>query len=137
MVCNLQLGVGSDHVDLLAASKGGLTVAEVTGSNVGTNMRTSVLIHSLHVNVSVCGRCCAVNPFPFLSLSLVYATVSVAEHAVMQMLALVRNFVPAYKQVINGEWDIAAIAEKAYDLEGISDSTKKRKDQPQGNGHSL
>ncbi|CAF0897184.1 unnamed protein product [Adineta ricciae] len=43
--------------------------------------------------------------------------VSVAEHVVMQILALVRNFIPAYKQVINGEWDIARIADKAYDLE--------------------
>jgi len=43
---------------------------------------------------------------------------SVAEHVVMQILALVRNYIPAYKQVVNGEWDIAAIADKAWDLEG-------------------
>jgi len=35
----------------------------------------------------------------------------------MQMLALVRNYIPAYKQVIEGEWDIARIADQAYDLE--------------------
>jgi formate dehydrogenase len=71
-------GVGSDHVDLVAACERNITVAEVTGCNV----------------------------------------VSVAEHVVMQILALVRNYIPAYKQVINGEWKIAEIADKAYDLEG-------------------
>ena len=44
--------------------------------------------------------------------------VSVAEHAAMCILNLVRNFVPQYNQVINGEWDIAGIAKKSYDLEG-------------------
>lgn len=43
--------------------------------------------------------------------------VSVAEHVVMQILSLVRNYIPAYQQVINGQWDIAAIANQAYDLE--------------------
>jgi len=44
--------------------------------------------------------------------------VSVAEHVVMQILALVRNYIPAYHQVVNGEWDIARIADRAWDLEG-------------------
>jgi len=44
--------------------------------------------------------------------------VSVAEHVVMQILALVRNYIPAYKQVVDGQWDIARIADKAWDLEG-------------------
>lgn len=44
--------------------------------------------------------------------------VSVAEHVVMQILALVRNYIPAYKQAINGEWDVAKVAERAFDLEG-------------------
>lgn len=44
--------------------------------------------------------------------------VSVAEHVVMQILALVRNYIPAYHMVREGEWDIAKIADKAYDLEG-------------------
>jgi formate dehydrogenase len=30
---SLTAGIGSDHVDLLAASKAGLTVAEVTGAH--------------------------------------------------------------------------------------------------------
>ncbi|KAH6792123.1 formate dehydrogenase [Perilla frutescens var. hirtella] len=79
---NLQLlltaGIGSDHIDLKAAADAGLTVAEVTGSNV----------------------------------------VSVAEDELMRILILVRNFLPGYHQVINGDWNVAAIAHRAYDLEG-------------------
>ncbi|HEV2318086.1 MAG TPA: NAD-dependent formate dehydrogenase [Thermoplasmata archaeon] len=44
--------------------------------------------------------------------------VSVAEHAVMQILALVRNYLPAHEQVAKGEWDIAAAAARSHDLEG-------------------
>ena len=44
-------------------------------------------------------------------------TVSVAEHAVMQILALVRNFVPAYKDVVDGGWSIGEIAVRSHDLE--------------------
>jgi formate dehydrogenase len=43
--------------------------------------------------------------------------VSVAEHAVMGILDLLRNFVPSYKQVVDGEWDIAALAARGHDLE--------------------
>jgi len=45
-------------------------------------------------------------------------TVSVAEHAVMQILALVRNYIPAYKDVVGGGWSIGEIAARSYDLEG-------------------
>ena len=73
-------GIGSDHVDLDAANKtnGGVTVAEVTGSNV----------------------------------------VSVAEHVLMTILLLVRNFVPAHEQISRGDWNVAAVAKNEYDLEG-------------------
>ncbi|KAI9746384.1 MAG: formate dehydrogenase (NAD+) [Claussenomyces sp. TS43310] len=73
-------GIGSDHVDLDAANKtnGGITVAEVTGSNV----------------------------------------VSVAEHVIMTILTLVRNFVPAHEQIQAGDWNVAAAAKGEYDLEG-------------------
>ena len=74
----LTAGVGSDHFDLAAAASRGLTVAEITGSNV----------------------------------------VSVAEHVVMQVLALVRNFVPSYLEVVGGGWDIAKVAARSHDLEG-------------------
>jgi hypothetical protein len=71
-------GIGSDHVDLNAANRHKITVAEVTGSNV----------------------------------------VSVAEHVVMTILLLVRNFVPAHEQIQAGGWDVAAAAKDEFDLEG-------------------
>src|SRR6201988_1017054 len=46
-------------------------------------------------------------------------SISVAEHAVMQILALVRNFVPSHKWVTDGGWNIADCVERAYDLEGM------------------
>lgn len=44
--------------------------------------------------------------------------VSVAEHNVLQILALVRNFLPGYRQAISGGWDVATVAADAHDLEG-------------------
>lgn len=45
--------------------------------------------------------------------------VSVAEHVLMSILLLVRNFVPAHTQAVDTKiWDIAGIAKDAYDLEG-------------------
>jgi formate dehydrogenase len=43
--------------------------------------------------------------------------VGVAEQIVMHILALVRNYMPAYKQVLEGKWDIAEIAARSHDLE--------------------
>jgi formate dehydrogenase len=43
---------------------------------------------------------------------------SVAEHVVMTMLVLVRNFVPAHDQIIKGDWDVAGVAKDSYDIEG-------------------
>jgi formate dehydrogenase len=43
--------------------------------------------------------------------------VSVAEHVVMQILALVRNYIPAYQEVVQGGWDIGKIASRSHDLE--------------------
>ncbi|XP_047082367.1 formate dehydrogenase 1, mitochondrial-like [Lolium rigidum] len=45
-------------------------------------------------------------------------TVSVAEDQLMRILVLTRNFIPGHQQAINGEWDLAGIAHRAYDLEG-------------------
>jgi len=75
----LTAGIGSDHVDLEAAIKHGVTVAEVTGSN----------------------------------------SISVAEHAVMMILALVRNYLPAHEWINKGGWNIADCVERSYDLEGM------------------
>ena len=72
-------GIGSDHVDLDAAIKAGITVAEVTFCN----------------------------------------SISVSEHAVMQILALVRNFLPSHEWVVKGGWNIADSVSRAYDLEGM------------------
>ncbi|MGA8330954.1 MAG: NAD-dependent formate dehydrogenase [Mycobacterium sp.] len=46
-------------------------------------------------------------------------SISVAEHAVMQILTLVRNFVPSHQWVVDGGWNIADCVERAYDLEGM------------------
>ena len=84
---NLQLaitaGIGSDHVDLGAASEAGLTIAEVTYSN----------------------------------------SISVSEHVVMMILALVRHYIPSYGWVIRGGWNIADCVERSYDLEGMTVGT--------------
>ena len=73
-------GIGSDHVDLQAATEAGITVAEVTYSN----------------------------------------SISVSEHVVMMILALVRNYIPSYGWVIRGGWNIADCVERSYDLEGMT-----------------
>ncbi|THH12894.1 hypothetical protein EW146_g7263 [Bondarzewia mesenterica] len=44
--------------------------------------------------------------------------VSVAEHVVMSMLLLVRNFVPAHEMIERGDWQVSDIARNAFDLEG-------------------
>jgi formate dehydrogenase len=46
-------------------------------------------------------------------------SISVAEHAVMQILTLVRNFVPSHKWATDGGWNIADCVERAYDVEGM------------------
>ena len=50
-------------------------------------------------------------------------SISVAEHAVMQILALVRNYIPSYEWVIKQGWNIADCAERSYDLEGMNVGT--------------
>ena len=46
-------------------------------------------------------------------------SISVAEHAVMQILALVRDFLPSHAWVVQGGWNIADSVARAYDLEGM------------------
>jgi formate dehydrogenase len=50
-------------------------------------------------------------------------SISVAEHAVMQILALVRNYIPSYEWVIKKGWNIADCVERAYDIEGMNVGT--------------
>jgi len=46
-------------------------------------------------------------------------SISVAEHVVMQIISLVRNYLPSYEVVVNGGWNIADCASRSYDLEGM------------------
>jgi formate dehydrogenase len=46
-------------------------------------------------------------------------SLGVAEHTVMQVLALVRDFIPQYKIVVDGGWNIADAVSRSYDLEGM------------------
>jgi formate dehydrogenase len=46
-------------------------------------------------------------------------SISVSEHVVMAILTLVRNYIPSYKWVIDGGWNIADCVERSYDLEGM------------------
>ena len=46
-------------------------------------------------------------------------SVSVAEHVVMMILALVRNYIPSYQWVVNKGWNIADCVARSYDLEGM------------------
>jgi formate dehydrogenase len=73
----LTAGVGSDHIDLHTAAEKGMTVAEVSGSNV----------------------------------------VWVAEDELMRILIMVRNFLPVHKQISEGCWNDAAVANRAFDLQ--------------------
>jgi formate dehydrogenase len=46
-------------------------------------------------------------------------SISVAEHAVMMILGLVRNYLPSHQVVLDGGWDIADCVARSYDLEGM------------------
>ena len=50
-------------------------------------------------------------------------SISVAEHVVMMILALVRNYIPSYQWVVKGGWNIADCAERSYDLEEMNVGT--------------
>jgi len=46
-------------------------------------------------------------------------SISVSEHVCMQILALVRNYIPSYKTIVDGGWNIADCVERSYDVEGM------------------
>jgi len=50
-------------------------------------------------------------------------SISVAEHVVMMILALVRNYLPSYQWVVKGGWNIADCVSRSYDLEGMQVGT--------------
>jgi formate dehydrogenase len=76
-------GIGSDHVDLEAAMKNKIDVAEITFCN----------------------------------------SVSVAEHVVMMILGLVRNYMYSHQVVRDGGWNIADCVSRSYDVEGMNIGT--------------
>ena len=50
-------------------------------------------------------------------------SISVSEHVVMMILALVRNYIPSYGWVVKGGWNIADCVSRSYDLEGMQVGT--------------
>ncbi len=46
-------------------------------------------------------------------------SISVAEHVVMMILSLVRNYLPSHQTVLDGGWNIADCVARSYDLEGM------------------
>ena len=48
---------------------------------------------------------------------------AVAEHVVMSILALVRNFIPSHNIILNGGWNIADAVSRSYDLEAMQVGT--------------
>ena len=50
-------------------------------------------------------------------------SISVAEHVVMMILSLVRNYIPSHQWVLDGGWNIADSVSRSYDLEGMQVGT--------------
>ncbi|QYN35234.1 NAD-dependent formate dehydrogenase [Pseudonocardia sp. DSM 110487] len=50
-------------------------------------------------------------------------SISVAEHVVMMILSLVRNYLPSHEWVRRGGWNIADCVSRSYDLEGMDVGT--------------
>lgn len=50
-------------------------------------------------------------------------SISVAEHVVMMILGLVRNYIPSHQVVLDGGWNIADCVSRSYDLEGMQVGT--------------
>jgi formate dehydrogenase len=50
-------------------------------------------------------------------------SVSVAEHVIMSILTLVRDYIPAHATAVEGGWDIADCVSRSYDLEGMQVGT--------------
>jgi formate dehydrogenase len=50
-------------------------------------------------------------------------SISVSEHVVMMILALVRNYIPSHEWVNAGGWNIADCVSRSYDLEGMQVGT--------------
>jgi len=46
-------------------------------------------------------------------------SISVAEHVVMMVLSLVRNYLPSHRYAVEGGWNIADCVARSYDVEGM------------------
>jgi formate dehydrogenase len=46
-------------------------------------------------------------------------SISIAEHAVLASLALVRDYIPSYQWVLKGGWNIADCVARSCDVEGV------------------
>mmetsp|Transcript_24985 Transcript_24985/g.77143 ORF Transcript_24985/g.77143 Transcript_24985/m.77143 type:complete len:425 (-) Transcript_24985:9-1283(-) len=75
-------------------------------------------IGSDHVDLeAACANDVAVTEVTFCN------SISVAEHVVMTIVMLVRNFVPSNKIASSGGWDIADCVSRSYDVEGMKVGT--------------
>lgn len=71
-------------------------------------------IGSDHVDLAAaCARNITVTEVTFCN------SISVAEHVVMMILGLVRNYIPSYKIAASGGWNIADCVSRSYDVEGM------------------
>jgi len=59
-------------------------------------------------------------------------SISVSEHVVMMILALVRNYIPSYQTVVEGGWNIADCVSRSYDVEGMQVGTVAAGRSPPG-----
>lgn len=50
-------------------------------------------------------------------------SISVAEHVVMMILGLVRNYIPSHEHIKAGGWNIADCVSRSYDVEGMKVGT--------------
>jgi formate dehydrogenase len=50
-------------------------------------------------------------------------SISVSEHVVMMILALVRNYIASYQWVVKGGWNIGDCVARSYDVEGMAVGT--------------
>jgi formate dehydrogenase len=88
--------------------------AERIAQSPNLKMAITAGIGSDHVDLeAACANNISVTEVTFCN------SISVSEHVCMQILGLVRNYIPSYMQVVNGGWNIADCVERAYDVEGM------------------
>lgn len=92
--------------------------AERIASSPGLKMAITAGIGSDHVDLDAAmARNMSVTEVTFCN------SISVAEHVVMMILSLVRNYMPSYNHIITGGWNIADCVSQSYDVEGMKVGT--------------